>query len=442
MKKYIFFLMCCLTIPARFLSAQDTAWIRKIICDLSSPDMYGRGYSYQGDRKAALYIEQLLKETGIPPLEESYFQPYQFPAFSMEGKVYMAVNKKELDPFDQYRIAPFSKSLREKNIPIIHADPMLFLQENKMSDFLQKYRNKLRSSLIYLDMTSISSERKEDGKLISRILEYISMQQNNPFLSKGFLIGVNELPSWGLSHTDYERSFAFIHVLASEITPKTKSADIEYTNRLMPHTTQNINAFLPGTVYPDSLIILTAHYDHLGSMGEAVIFPGAHDNASGTATVLGLARYFKEHPAPYSLVFCFFSGEEAGLRGSMHFIENLPVKAEQIKAVLNFDLLCGGDDGIMLVNGTEGKSAELFSRLKVLNEQYHYLPAVKARNNAPNSDHYPFTMKNIPALFLYTLGGKSGGYHQYTDTCDRCSLNAWENIFRVVTVWIEDLMKP
>ncbi len=70
--------------------------------------------------------------------------------------------------------------------------------------------------------------------------------------------------------------------------------------------------YVPGAEKPDSFIILCAHYDHLGKMGEA-IFYGANDNASGIATMLDLATYFVDHPQRYSLVFIAFGAERSGL---------------------------------------------------------------------------------------------------------------------------------
>ena len=79
---------------------------------------------------------------------------------------------------------------------------------------------------------------------------------------------------------------------------------------------------IKGTLFPDSFFVFTAHYDHLGTMGASVIFPGAHDNASGVAFLLDLARHFSSTPPPYSLIFLFLSGEEAGLKGSLYASEN------------------------------------------------------------------------------------------------------------------------
>lgn len=76
--------------------------------------------------------------------------------------------------------------------------------------------------------------------------------------------------------------------------------------------------YIQGTRKPDSMIVLTAHYDHLGGLGNATYFPGANDNASGISMLLSLARYYSniDHRPEYTMVFIAFGGEEVGLIGS------------------------------------------------------------------------------------------------------------------------------
>ena len=84
------------------------------------------------------------------------------------------------------------------------------------------------------------------------------------------------------------------------------------------YPTQNLAAVVRGTIRPDSFLIVSAHYDHLGMMGPHVYFPGANDNASGVALLLELAAHYAkpENRPAYSVVFLLFGAEEAGLVGS------------------------------------------------------------------------------------------------------------------------------
>ena len=87
--------------------------------------------------------------------------------------------------------------------------------------------------------------------------------------------------------------------------------------------TANVIATVPGTdaTLAAEVIVVGAHHDHLGE-DESGIFPGANDDASGVAVVLGLAGYFAEHPARRTLVFAAFGAEELDLDGSKYFVEN------------------------------------------------------------------------------------------------------------------------
>jgi Zn-dependent M28 family amino/carboxypeptidase len=72
-----------------------------------------------------------------------------------------------------------------------------------------------------------------------------------------------------------------------------------------------------------------------------------------------------------------------------------------------------------------------------INEQFQYHKELKNRANAPNSDHYPFTLKGVPAIFIYTLGGRYGGYHAPKDNCERCGLEEYERTLRLLIEGVE-----
>ena len=100
-------------------------------------------------------------------------------------------------------------------------------------------------------------------------------------------------------------------------------------------------------------------------MGNHAIFPGANDNASGTAFMLALAKYYKENPPKYSIAFMAFSGEEAGLLGSSHYVGHPIFPLENIKFLVNIDLMGDATDGITVVNAVEQNGA--FDLLQKIN---------------------------------------------------------------------------
>jgi hypothetical protein len=112
----------------------------------------------------------------------------------------------------------------------------------------------------------------------------------------------------------------------------------------------NVLAFLRGARTPDRVIIVSAHYDHVG-VRNGEIFNGADDNASGTAAVLALAAHFKAHPPAHSILFAFFDAEEMGLLGARAFVASPPVPLERIGANVNLDMVSRSDRGELWAAG-------------------------------------------------------------------------------------------
>ena len=184
-------------------------------------------------------------------------------------------------------------------------------------------------------------------------------------------------------------------------------------SRLQEVVARNVVAEVAGTARPDSFIIVGAHYDHLGGIGPHIYFPGANDNASGTAMLMELASYVARHPLRYTVVFAAFAGEEAGLLGSKAFVNAPPMELGRVRFMLNLDLIGSGEDGATLVNAPAVQPD--FDLLQAENARIgNALPTLRPRRNAPNSDHYPFAEAKVPAMFLY-LQGPYAYYHSVED---------------------------
>lgn len=201
------------------------------------------------------------------------------------------------------------------------------------------------------------------------------------------------------------------------------------------YRSQNVCAYIPGK--SDSMIVFTAHYEHLGMHGDT-IFYGAHDNASGTAAVMDIARVLSSQNRHYTYVILFFGGEESGLVGSSYFSDVPLVKLDKIKLLINLDLFCGGDEGLMVVNAEDARTKPYVDLLDEINREHHYAAKIARRPNAANSDHYFFT-PHCPAVFIYTLGGKYGGYHNPLDTCETCGLENYANFNKLIHTFLRRL---
>ena len=123
--------------------------------------------------------------------------------------------------------------------------------------------------------------------------------------------------------------------------------------------------------------------------------------------------------------------------GSFFFVRDSLMDFSKVKLMLNLDLMCGGDDGFMVVNAQADNTRDFYNSLVEINNKDHKVKEIKSRANAANSDHYPFAHKGMPAVFIYTLGGRTGGYHQPSDTPENASLSQYHNIVSLLIKGLE-----
>lgn len=438
MKKVVVATLVLLSSLLLTVNAQDSVQMRHYLKDLCSPAMHGRGYAYNGDAIAANYIRTQLKRIGLAPfVYPDYYERYGFNVHAMEGPVSATLNGDTLRPWEDFAFAPHTRSVNDE-FTLLPIEPETLADPRALKEFCNKNTRHLDKSLLYVDLSQC-----EDKKTVDKVNEMCHFMHvwNGQYEFPGLVIGVKEIPVWSFSYAKSRCDYIIAYVKAGLVKKRNSKIQLLCTNEYIFHETQNVCAFIPGSAVPDSFIIITAHYDHLGQMGEDVMFPGCHDNASGTATALDLAQYFKDHPLRYSTLFVFFSGEEAGLMGSFFFVRDSILDFSKIKFVLNLDLLCGGNDGITVVNAKADNTKDFYNELVKMNEKKHKLKEVRARDNANNSDHAPFVMKGLPAVFVYTMGGRTGGYHAPSDTPENAGLEQYHRIVSLLIKGVERMCK-
>jgi Zn-dependent M28 family amino/carboxypeptidase len=202
----------------------------------------------------------------------------------------------------------------------------------------------------------------------------------------------------------------------------------------------------------NEVVVVTAHYDHLGSRGES-IFNGADDNGSGTTTVLEVAESFAQAKAAgagprRSVLFMLVSGEEKGLLGSQYYAEFPIFPIENTVANVNVDMVGRVDKkyednpNYIYVIGSDRLSTELHEINETANKTYTNLVLDYTYNddNDPNryyyrSDHYNFAKKGIPAIFYFN--GTHEDYHRPSDTIEKINFEKMEKIGKLVfyTTW-------
>ncbi|NUM79397.1 M28 family peptidase [bacterium] len=202
--------------------------------------------------------------------------------------------------------------------------------------------------------------------------------------------------------------------------------------------TFNVIGWIEGQELKNEFVVMTAHLDHLGmklSMtgDKDTIFYGANDNASGVSVMLSVGETLVEMKPKRSILFVAFSGEEVGLLGSKYFVEHSPVPLEQIRFLLNLDLVGSGHDGIM-VQGVNDFPQE-FSTVSGINRSYFGFE-LSTRPNSPNSDQYYFNALGVPAFFMYAYKG-TNPYHLPGDVWQGLDMMVLENVakFSAMVVW-------
>src|SRR5580765_2112264 len=199
----------------------------------------------------------------------------------------------------------------------------------------------------------------------------------------------------------------------------------------------NVIGILPGTdpALASEAVVVGAHYDHLGRE-DGVVYPGADDNGSGTAVVLGLARAFAAAGGTgRTLVFAFFGAEELGLIGSRHYVNRPAVPLDRTVGMVNFDM--GGRLQGRLLNVGGGDSG---SRLRALVSDAAQAGSVTLEiNGSPYgpSDHSRFYAAGVPVLFFYT--GSHSDYHRPSDTADKIDATGMARVASVGARVIERL---
>lgn len=211
-----------------------------------------------------------------------------------------------------------------------------------------------------------------------------------------------------------------------------KMVSLQVKHRWQTQSTAfNVVGMLTGKdpLLAEQLVVIAAHYDHLGMNDAGAIWNGADDNASGVAALLGLAEFFmmEEHRPQRSMVFVAFSGEESGLLGAFAFLKQRTVAVEDIVLMMNFEMIGRLEEqqfGLIGSRSAEG-----------LEDLVHALPLPLPWSMHENhevffdrSDQAPFHQIGVPTL-LFT-GGEHEDYHRSSDTAEKIDYAGMEVIVR------------
>ncbi|MCI1752082.1 MAG: M28 family peptidase [Flavobacteriales bacterium] len=406
------------------LSAQHPASVtdiaRQYVDTLAAPGMHGRGYVQCGDSLAAEWLSAQFDRIGLEKLDGNRFQPFSFPVNTFPDSVKLRIGGKDLRPGLDFITDPASGSDHGAfNMLRITLEDLSVERKTQTWQTLEG-----RIALLRFPATT----NRDSLALFAKLAEEVA--QHAPVIRQGGAKLTWSVALEALPH-------AVIELLEGVMPDTATVAVINVKNRLVPkHDARNVFGVVRSKKRNAPWVLVTAHYDHLGQMGPDAIFPGANDNASGTAMLLCLAEWFKAHPPKANLLFISFAGEEAGLLGSSWCAAHPPIDPQRVKLLVNLDLNGTGEDGITVVNAVEQK--KVFDKLVAINKRSKDLPQVKPRGPACNSDHCPFAQLGVPAIFIYTMGGVSF-YHDVQDRPETLPLTKFDGLYRTLVTLIQKL---
>ncbi len=439
---------------------------------LASPEMRGRGAGMPELDRAAEYIAGVLRDLNVPPAGEgaSYLQPFevttsanlgQSNALSVErkgasedlelskdfvpinfsssgeaeGEVVFAGYGAAADElgYDDY----FHLDVRDKIVMVLRYEPEFFADKAGRQQAGRGRGGRSTTRHSHLIAKAIQARQRGakavllvdapgSGRRSNRLIRFgsvsgptdagILMGQISDSVAESWLRGSGR--SLRLLRRDIEQSgrpqsFPLAKSLRVRLT-----VDVEHVRA----TVSNVAAYLPGE--SPEYVVLGAHYDHLGMGGEGSLAPGrpeqphlgADDNASGVAAILELARHYAAAESRRrGILFLAFAGEEIGLLGSSHWVENPTRPLNQAVAMLNFDMVGRIENRRLYVGGAG--TAEPFDGMVSKAAEAHGLNVDRSKDSHSSSDHTSFAAKRVPVLFFFS--GLHSDYHKPSDTADK-----------------------
>ena len=457
----------------------EQSFFYKAVNYLASEELEGRKPGTAGDELAKKYIEDEFKKHNIAPLTENYRQEFTiFTGMEKNGPNFLQAFSEDGTLFEEALFQPLSYSLSSylKNKPLVFAGFGISIPASDKNLTYDDYAGIDVQDKVVIIMSGDPGIGNKDS--LFRKPEYHSYQnlyykiKNAINHGAAGILVVNDplsLPNYPEETTPHfngndgggQRFSAlsglitnrWVNCLLTKKDLNTKKVQEKISQEQTPFSFEieqkihmkvslkkntgrvsNVVAYIPGTdpELKKQVIVLGAHFDHLGHGGESSmdrsqigqIHPGADDNASGTAMVLSLAQLLSQRENKHSYVFALFNAEEVGLLGSRHFVSSWARHTEDkgsLYAMLNFDMI-GRFQNEVSVMGT-GTAKDWGSILKDIPSP---IPFVAKRDALGASDHASFTEKNIPALFFTT--GAHEDYHRVSDTPEKIQYQAMENI--------------
>ena len=415
MKKLFLLLLTAITVQ---LNAQDLALYKKVVKNLSSTKYQGRGYAEDGANKAGEYLAKEFTRAGA---DEVICQPFKLDINTFPGKMEVAVDGKKYVPGADFTLREFAPGIKGE-FKLYHIDTANYNAEKIFAD-LARPENK--DAFVVCDFM-FTYKHSADFKRM----------QSKSECSNAGLIYTWESPLKFYKAYGEKVSEKPILWVAPDFPTSAKTIKLDIENEfLKDYECFNVIAKVEGKRH-DKCYVFTAHYDHLGKLGKKTFYPGAHDNASGTAAIVTLAAHYAKNQPEYDMYFIAFSGEDANLRGSEWYANNPIVPLNQIKYLINLDMIA--DNNPMQYCEVSNEGMEGFELMEKINGEKNYFTKLDRHELDGNSDHYPFAQRNVPCIFFMNEGGDAFKYyHTIYDTWKNAIFDNYEPTVKLIVDFIE-----
>jgi len=419
MKHRIIGLTILLLLTVSSLKAQDTLYYREVIRELASKKYEGRSDYKKGDEKAAQYlVMQFCEIEGLEPaFKNGYLQPFTYNVNVFHDKMEMRVDETDLIPGTDFIVREFSPSQKGSyNLEYISKEDH---NPERLLPLLETGRFKDSYIVLQFDL----------------VYQYLGIAPEVLYTMPvaGFIMIRDSQPPFFKSRSGKMQPVPVIWV--SPLFPENaKKMTVRFNSQWKDnYTSSNVIARIPGRDRKDSCIVFIAHYDHLGHFGKDVFYPGANDNASGTAFLLTLASYYAkpENRPDLTYIFIAAAAEENNLLGSTFYTQNPVVPLDQTLQVINLDMVADNGDRLFVETGPEGEKNLL--RFREINSRLNLFGTIEQHPLSNDSDHYPFAINKVPALYIMVDGDAYSVYHTPLDDYPHIYSNRYLDLFRLVT---------
>lgn len=399
---------------------QHLAFAREQVKLLTSPGFHGRGYVMNGSEIAAKYLAAEFSKFNLKQFGNTYYQHYTFPVNTFPGDMDVAINGSALKAGEDFLIYPPSSG-KKGRFTVETVDSSVFTSNFTIRNFFKK-----DYSHTFIVVDTLHWGRNETRRQLYDLLNLNAMKS----------AGIIQVTDGALIHSvsQYCLPYCSLIVKRSALALDPQRINVKIKNKEIENKAVNVIGYIPGKI--DSFLVMTAHYDHLGMMGKDTFFPGANDNASGTAMLLDFARSYSEgrFQPKYTIVFMLFSGEEVGLLGSSYYTQNPLFPLTKIKMLVNLDMMGTGSEGVTVFNGSTYPKE--FHKLDSLDKTMSLDIPLRSKGITKSSDHYVFHQKNVPVLF-FNCSGKEVGYHIVGDKYEALPFTVYEKLYKLIDAYLK-----